>query len=224
MTAVGGTSLAVGKDDKYQWETGWGTEQGRAVGRRQELDRLPRRVHLGRRRRHQHDRSPSRSTSAGVVPDVARQGQRRQHADAHRAGHRGGRRPEHRLPGRPDPDLPGRLAAVQRVPHRRHLAGLRRSSRACRRSPSRRAAACRSASPTRRSTPRYGSTAYHDVTDHPLGAGRALARGPGRLRQQLDASGGLITSLRSLGEDSSLSRGRRLRRRDRRRLARAPAT
>ncbi|MEU6216293.1 S53 family peptidase [Streptomyces sp. NPDC047022] len=27
VTAVGGTSLAVGKGDKYQWETGWGTEK-----------------------------------------------------------------------------------------------------------------------------------------------------------------------------------------------------
>lgn len=27
MTAVGGTSLAVGKGDTYLWETGWGTEK-----------------------------------------------------------------------------------------------------------------------------------------------------------------------------------------------------
>lgn len=27
VTAVGGTSLAVGKSDKYMWETGWGTEK-----------------------------------------------------------------------------------------------------------------------------------------------------------------------------------------------------
>ncbi|MEU8591286.1 S53 family peptidase [Streptomyces sp. NPDC048664] len=27
VTAVGGTSLAVGKGDSYQWETGWGTEK-----------------------------------------------------------------------------------------------------------------------------------------------------------------------------------------------------
>ena len=51
---------------------------------------------------------------------------------------------------------------------------------------------------------RYGTSAYHDVTDHPLGAGRDLAVVRVDYVNGADASKGTTTSLRSLGKDSSL--------------------
>ena len=99
---------AVGADDTYLWETGWGTEQARAVRGRQGLD-APFGVPVRRRGRLQHlfQRPPTR---AG----------RRAHAPA------GPRRPTSRwTPTRPPAcssarrRLP-RPAPVRRVPHRRH--------------------------------------------------------------------------------------------------------
>lgn len=54
---------------------------------------------------------------------------------------------------------------------------------------------------------RYGTAAYHDVTDHPLGAGRDLAVVRVDYVNGADAGKGTTTSLRSLGKDSSLHAG-----------------
>lgn len=51
---------------------------------------------------------------------------------------------------------------------------------------------------------RYGSSKYHDVTDHPLGAGRDLAVARVDFTNGFDAADGLLTSVRSLGKDASL--------------------
>lgn len=45
---------------------------------------------------------------------------------------------------------------------------------------------------------------FHDVTDHPLGQGQGLAVVRVDYANSVDASGGLITSLRTLGVDASL--------------------
>ena len=50
---------------------------------------------------------------------------------------------------------------------------------------------------------RYGSKAYHDVTDNPTGSGLAVARVD--YVNGYDATEGFATSVRSLGKDSSLS-------------------
>lgn len=50
---------------------------------------------------------------------------------------------------------------------------------------------------------KYGTKAYHDVTDNPTGSGLAVARVD--FANAFDASEGLLTSVRSLGKDSSLS-------------------
>jgi hypothetical protein len=50
---------------------------------------------------------------------------------------------------------------------------------------------------------KYGSKLYHDVTDNPVGYDLAVARVD--FVNGVDASGGLSTSVRSLGKDSSLS-------------------
>jgi len=52
---------------------------------------------------------------------------------------------------------------------------------------------------------RYGTAAFHDVTDHPLGAGQGIANVRVDFVNATDASGGLVTSLRTFGVDSSLS-------------------
>jgi hypothetical protein len=50
---------------------------------------------------------------------------------------------------------------------------------------------------------KFGSKVYHDVTDKPTGTDLAVARVD--FVNGFDASGGLATSVRSLGKDSSLS-------------------
>ncbi|MDH6135704.1 subtilase family serine protease [Kitasatospora sp. MAA4] len=52
---------------------------------------------------------------------------------------------------------------------------------------------------------RFGSGAYHDVTDHPFGPGSELAEVRVDFTNSVDASAGTVTSLRTLGKDSSLS-------------------
>ena len=52
---------------------------------------------------------------------------------------------------------------------------------------------------------RFGSGAYHDVTDHPFGPGSELAEVRVDFTNSVDSSAGTVTSLRTLGKDSSLS-------------------
>ncbi|WP_037607026.1 S53 family peptidase [Streptacidiphilus rugosus] len=51
---------------------------------------------------------------------------------------------------------------------------------------------------------RYGHGLYHDVTDHPFGPRTELAEVRNDFTNGVDASGGIATSLRTLGHDSSL--------------------
>ncbi|MFG2820015.1 protease pro-enzyme activation domain-containing protein [Kitasatospora sp. NPDC048365] len=51
---------------------------------------------------------------------------------------------------------------------------------------------------------RYGTGAYHDVTDHPFGPGTELAEVRVDFVNGVDAADGTATSLRTLGKDSSL--------------------
>ncbi|MEZ0022599.1 subtilase family serine protease [Kitasatospora sp. MAP12-15] len=51
---------------------------------------------------------------------------------------------------------------------------------------------------------RYGTGAYHQVTDHPFGPGTELAEVRVDFANSVDAAAGTVTSLRSLGMDSSL--------------------
>ena len=223
VTAVGGTSLAVGKNDKYLWETGWGTEQGPAVGRRQELDGLPRRRSPPARAAAPARLSPSRSTRRVSCPNALAKANGA-HRQPRRPGHLGDRRPEHRLPGRPDADLPGRGGKLQRVPHRRHLAGLAGHRGRPGAGP---AGARRQGDRLRQPGDLRASTArrrYHDVTDNPHGPARASPWPASTSSTATTPADGLITSVRTLGKDSSLSAREGLRRRHRRGHARRAAT
>ena len=148
--------------------------------------------------------SPQPFYQRGVVPDSLAKANG---ATAMRAvpGHLGGRRPEHRLPGRPDADLPGRVAAVQRVPHRRHLAG-----RAGHRGRPGAGPAGRTAVADRLRQPGDLRPVRHAARTTTSRTTR-WARVPGLAVVRVDyangfdAPEGLHTSLRSLGKDSSLS-------------------
>ncbi|MFC1441602.1 S53 family peptidase [Streptacidiphilus sp. N1-10] len=52
---------------------------------------------------------------------------------------------------------------------------------------------------------RYGTPAFHDVTDTPLGAGTLLAMVRKDFHNSADATDGIDTTLRTMGHDSSLS-------------------
>ncbi|WP_042436915.1 S53 family peptidase [Streptacidiphilus albus] len=51
---------------------------------------------------------------------------------------------------------------------------------------------------------RYGTAAFHDVTDHPLGAATQLAQVRADYHDGVDPAYGIDTSLRTMGHDSSL--------------------
>ena len=201
VTAVGGTSLAVGKNDKYLWETGWGTEKASLSADGKSWTGFPGAFTSGA------GGGTSKTVAAALLPEGrrpgrARQGQRRRRQ---RASSRTSRRSPTRTPAsrsaRPRPSRTGpsstasTASAAPRWP--------RRSSRPSRLWPRRRTAAWRSASPTRRSTP---STARRSTTtSRTTRPGPDLAVVRVDFANSIDASGGLLTSVRSLGKDSSLS-------------------
>ncbi|PBC70227.1 subtilase family protein [Streptomyces sp. TLI_235] len=51
---------------------------------------------------------------------------------------------------------------------------------------------------------RYNTDAYHDVTDHPFGPGTELAQVRVDFTNTVDATDGTVTSLRTMGHDTSL--------------------
>ncbi len=121
VTAVGGTSLAVGRGDKYQWETGWGTEKASLSADGKTWTNFPGAYTSGA------GGGTSATVAApfyqkGRVPDYLAKANSDE-GQPGRPGHRGDRRPEHRIPGRPDPDPAEGRHRVRRVPHRRYVPG-----------------------------------------------------------------------------------------------------
>jgi subtilase family serine protease len=201
VTAVGGTSLAVGKDDTYQWETGWGTERallsddgttwtdfpgsftsGAGGGTSRTVPQPP----------YQKGVVPDELARANgdkpmrTVPDIAAVadpntgflvGQTQTFPDGSL------QYSEYRIGGTSlaAPVIAGVQALVQEANGGRPLGF---------------------ANPAIYG--RYDSASYHDVTDHPLGAGTDLAVARVDFANSFDDAEGLITSVRSLGKDSSL--------------------
>ncbi|MEU7042982.1 S53 family peptidase [Streptomyces varsoviensis] len=202
VTSVGGTSLAVGKGNTYQWETGWGTHKadlsksgdswtsmpgaytGGAGGGTSKLYEQP---------FYQRGVVPDALSKANgskpmrVEPDISAVGdpqtgflvgQTQTFPDGSQ------QYAEYRIGGTSlsAPVIAGVQALVQQARH-----GV----------------------PVGFANPgiydRYGTGAYHDVTDHPLGQGRGLGVVRVDYANGFDAKDGLLTSLRSLGGDSSLS-------------------
>ncbi|MFE5400918.1 protease pro-enzyme activation domain-containing protein [Streptomyces sp. NPDC056580] len=201
VTAVGGTSLAVGKGDKYQWETGWGTEKASLSADGKSWTNFPGAYTSGAgggtsrtvpQPYYQKNVVPKALATANnaagnrVVPDIAAiadpntgflVGQTQTFPDGTE------KYSEYRIGGT---SLAAPvIAAVQA------LAQEARGGKAL-----------GFANPAIYA--KYGKKGvFHDVTDNPTGSGLAVVRID--FVNGVDAADGLATSVRSLGKDSSLS-------------------
>ncbi|RDG38884.1 S53 family peptidase [Streptomyces corynorhini] len=202
VTAVGGTSLAVGKHDTYQWETGWGTLKANLSADGRGWTDFPGAYTSG----------AGGGTSAavpqpyyqrGTVPDALA-----------KANGRTRMRTTPDIAAVADPNTGFLVGQTQTLADgtlgydEYRIGGTSLAAPVV-------AGVQALAQQARRGVPigfanpaiyqRYGTSAYHDVTDLPLGAGRRLAVARNDYVNGQDATDGIATSLRSLGRDSSLS-------------------
>ncbi|NUQ97638.1 MAG: S8/S53 family peptidase [Streptomyces sp.] len=200
VTAVGGTSLAVGKSNTYQWETGWGTEKAVLSADGKSWTNFPGAFTSGAgggtsktvaEPYYQKGIVPDALATANsadgnrVVPDIAAiadpntgflVGQTQTLPDGKTQAY-----DEYRIGGT---SLAAPvIAAVQALAQEAHGKALGFANPEI--------------------YARYGKGVFHDVTDNPTGSGLAEARVD--FVNGYDATGGLATSVRSLGKDSSLS-------------------
>jgi subtilase family serine protease len=200
VTAVGGTSLGVGKHGGYEFETGWGTEKSSLSADGKSWANFPGPFTSGAgggtsartaQPYYQKGIVPNALATANggvnrVVPDIA--------ADA-------------------DPTTGFLVGQTQTFPDNSVkyseyriggtslasplIAGIQALAQQANGFP------IGFANPELYS--RYGTKSFHDVTDHPYGAQTTLADVRVDFANEVDASAGLLTSLRTLGKDSSLS-------------------
>ncbi|MFI7386744.1 protease pro-enzyme activation domain-containing protein [Streptomyces sp. NPDC049813] len=201
VTAVGGTSLAVGKGDTYQWETGWGTLKANLSADGKRWTDYPGAYTSGAgggtsrtvaQPFYQKGVVPSRLARANgglnrVVPDISAI------ADPNTGFLVGQTQtlPDGSL-GYDEYRIGGTSLAAPVIAGVQALAQQERGGRAI-----------GFANPA--IYDRYdahGSRVYHDVTDHPVKGELAVARVD--FANSVDASEGLLTSVRSLGDDASL--------------------
>ncbi|MGI5374899.1 S53 family peptidase [Streptomyces sp. CA-251387] len=200
VTAVGGTSLAVGKGDSYLWETGWGTQKAVLSADGKSWTDFPGAFTSGA------GGGTSRTVAEpywqkGVVPDAL--------AKANSAD---GNRVVPDIAAIADPNTGFLVGQTQTLPDGKTQAydeyRIGGTSLAAPVIAAVQALAqeARGGKPLGFANPaiyaKYGSKAYHDVTDNPTGSGIAVARVD--YVNGYDATGGLTTSVRSLGKDSSL--------------------
>ncbi|MGV9253022.1 S53 family peptidase [Streptomyces sp. NPDC003697] len=201
VTAVGGTSLAVGKGDAYLWETGWGTEKASLSADGKSWANFPGAFTSGAGG-GTSSTVPQPYYQKGVVPKAL--------ATAHSAD---GNRVVPDIAAIADPNTGFRVGQTQTFPDGTQkyseyriggtslaapvIAGVQALAQQARGGK-----ALGFANPAIYS--KYGKTGvFHDVTDNPTGSGLAVARID--FVNGLDAADGLATSVRSLGKDSSLS-------------------
>ncbi|MFF4354547.1 protease pro-enzyme activation domain-containing protein [Streptomyces sp. NPDC001530] len=199
VTAVGGTSLAVGKGDKYLWETGWGTEKALLSDDGKSWTGFPGAFTSGA------GGGTSKTVAApfyqkGVVPDALA-----------KANNAAGNRVVPDIAAIADPNTGFKVGQTQTFPDGTEQYSEYRIGGTSLAAPviaavqalaqeARGGKAIGFANPAIYA--KYGSKAYHDVTDNPTGSGLAVARVD--FANGYDAADGLITSVRSLGKDSSL--------------------
>ncbi|MEU7410848.1 S53 family peptidase [Streptomyces sp. NPDC042638] len=200
-TAVGGTSLAVGKGDAYQWETGWGTEKATLSADGKSWEGFPGAFTSGAGGGTSKT-VPQPYYQKGVVPKAL--------ATANNAA---GNRVVPDIAAIADPNTGFLVGQTQTFPdgsqqyseYRIGGTSLAAPVIAAVQALAQEARGGRSlgfANPVIYS--KYGKRGvFHDITDHPTGADLAVARVD--YANGLDASGGLLYSVRSLGKDSSLS-------------------
>ncbi|MFF3173564.1 protease pro-enzyme activation domain-containing protein [Streptomyces sp. NPDC057900] len=202
VTSVGGTSLAVGKHDTYKWETGWGTTNAPLSADGKSWKGFPGAYTSG----------AGGGTSStveqpfyqrGVVPDSLA-----------KANGKTRMRTAPDIAAVADPNTGFLVGQTQTMPDGSLgydeyriggtslaapvIAGVQALSQQANRG-----------RPLGFANPaiydRYFTKAYHDVTDHPLGSGHDLAVARVDFANGYDAADGLLTSVRSLGKDASLS-------------------
>lgn len=199
VTAVGGTSLAVGKGDKYLWETGWGTDKALLSDDGKSWTDFPGTFNSGA------GGGTSKTVAEpyyqqGVVPKAL--------ATANSAA---GNRVVPDISAIADPNTGFKVGETQTFPDGTAKYSEYRIGGTSLASPviaavqalaqqARGGKAIGFANPSIYA--KYGTKAYHDVTDNPTGSGLAVARVD--FFNQYDATDGLITSVRTLGTDSSL--------------------
>ncbi|PWI18774.1 serine protease [Streptomyces sp. Act143] len=200
VTAVGGTSLAVGKGDKYLWETGWGTEKAVLSADGTSWTNFPGAFTSGA------GGGTSRTVAEpfyqkGVVPDALA-----------KANDAAGNRVVPDISAIADPNTGFKVGQTQTFPDGSEQYSEYRIGGTSLAAPviaavqalateARGGKAIGFANPSIYA--KYGSKVYHDVTDNPTGSGLAVARVD--FVNGYDATDGLTTSVRSLGKDSSLS-------------------
>jgi subtilase family serine protease len=200
VTAVGGTSLAVGKNDKYLWETGWGTEKAVLSADGKSWTNFPGTFNSGA------GGGTSRTVAEpyyqkGVVPQSL--------ATANNAA---GNRVVPDIAAIADPNTGFKVGQTQSFPDGSLQYGEYRIGGTSLAAPV--IAAVQALAQEARGGKAIGfanpviyakcaSRAYHDVTDHPTGSDLAVARVD--FVNGYDATDGLTTSVRGLGKDSSLS-------------------
>jgi subtilase family serine protease len=200
VTAVGGTSLAVGKGDKYQWETGWGTEKATLSADGKSWTGFPGAFTSGA------GGGTSKTVAEpfyqkGVVPDAL--------ATANSAA---GNRVVPDIAAIADPNTGFKVGQTQTFPDGSQQYSEYRIGGTSLAAPviaavqalaqeARGGKAIGFANPTIYA--KYGSKLYHDVVDKPTGKDLAVARVD--FVNGFDAADGLAISVRSLGKDSSLS-------------------
>lgn len=200
VTAVGGTSLGLDSSDKYRFETGWGTERAPLSADGKSWTGFPGPFTSGAGG-GTSARSAQPSYQRGVVPDglaTANGGHHRVVPDIGAVA---------------DPNTGFLVGQTQSFPDGTVKYGEYRiggTSLACPVTAGIQALAQQAqgsalgfANPAIYS--RYGTAAYHDVTDHPFGPGTELAEVRVDFKNGVDAAAGTTTSIRSLGKDSSLS-------------------
>ncbi|MFD3835425.1 protease pro-enzyme activation domain-containing protein [Streptomyces sp. NPDC058642] len=200
VTAVGGTSLAVGKGDKYLWETGWGTEKATLSADGKSWTDFPGAFTSGA------GGGTSRTVAEpfyqkGVVPDALA-----------KANNAAGNRVVPDISAIADPNTGFLVGQTQTQADGSESYSEYRIGGTSLASPviaavqalaqeARGGKAIGFANPSIYA--KYGTKAYHDVTDNPTGRQLAVARVD--FVNGYDATDGLTTSVRSLGKDSSLS-------------------
>ncbi len=200
VTAVGGTSLAVGKDDTYLWETGWGTEKANLSADGKSWTDFPGAFTSGAGGGTSKTVAEP-SYQQGVVPEAL--------AKANSAD---GNRVVPDIAAIADPNTGFLVGQTQTMPDGRTQAYSEYRIGGTSLAAPTIAAIQALAQEARGGTPigfanpaiyaKSGSKVYHDVTDNPTGSGLAVARVD--FVNGYDATGGLATSVRSLGKDSSL--------------------
>jgi subtilase family serine protease len=201
VTSVGGTSLAVGKGDKYLFETGWGTDKAALSADGQSWLDMPGGFNGGAgggtstlvaQPYYQAGIVPNSLSEANgavpmrTVPDIAAVadpntgflvGQTQSWPDGSVSYD------EYRIGGT---SLAAPvIAGIQALASQAHHAPIGFANPAI--------------------YSRFGSPLLHDVTDHPLGANQEIGQARVDFANGVDASGGLKTSLRTMGHDTSLS-------------------